>query len=745
MATETKVIISGDSRGAEAAAKRVESSLGGVQGAVKRLSADLTGFQSLAARALSFAGISLGVAEIIKMGDTIGQLNARLQLATRFTGDYRQVQDALADSANKTRSSLENTVELYTKISPALLAAGKSSKESVGLITTVNQAIALSGVRSEAAAAGLFQFTQALGSGLLAGDELRSILENTPGLADALAEGLGVARGELRKLGSEGKLTTEVILEALGKVAPRVEADFAKLPVTVAQALTLLQNNLTQIIGGGAQATGVMGSLARAIVQVSDGIKNFSEASQDTGVFTFLTEAVDGFTRTVRIAGKSLGALAASLLGPLDLEKQKAIWKSYADDVAAILAEPLQRDKIAKDITASDKELADKRLDLERKYSDKFAELADLRARAAGKASDDILETDAKRTDEQIKNAEKVRDALLAAWQASVNGASAAGDEAAKLLAKAGDIRQTGADKAAALRRSQLSPEDQQTQIRNEFENAASSADRSADLATIARLHNRVEAAAKLTAQAEKDAERAAKFADQIDDPQAGARAIEQAAELQARLVEGRAAEKKNEQKQLEEQAAAQQAKLAEIDAQLTALQTKAASLKVEADISAAEGQLASLQAQLDGIQDKTVTVTVNTVQTGAAPAAPDDIPARAYGGVLPGWAPHDRADNMIYRGTPGEWVMQRRAVRYYGPDFMAALNAMRLPKYANGGLLGNLLMPSISSAAPSAPASSVTLNFPGMGKFPASMAPDVLGELQSAFSREALKKGARR
>ena len=160
---------------------------------------------------------------------------------------------------------------------------------------------------------------------------------------------------------------------------------------------------------------------------------------------------------------------------------------------------------------------------------------------------------------------------------------------------------------------------------------------------------------------------------------------------------------------------------------------------------TAAEGQLASLRAQLDNIKDKTVTVTVNTVNAGAAPAAPDDLPARAYGGVLPGWAPHDRADNMIYRGTPGEWVMQRRAVRYYGPDFMAALNAMRLPKYANGGLLGNLRMPSISSAPPAAPASSATFNFPGMGSYPVSMAPDVLGELQSAFAREALKKGARR
>ena len=357
--------------------------------------------------------------------------------------------------------------------------------------------------------------------------------------------------------------------------------------------------------------------------------------------------------------------------------------------------------------------------------------------------SADILDDDNKRTDEQIKNAEKLRDALLTAWQASVKGAADASAEAEKLLAKAADIRQTGADKAAAKTRSVLTPEEQQAQIQSEFSKAADSAGEAASLAKFAAIHGRVENAAKLAQQAEKDAERAAKFADQIDDPQAAAQAIQKAAEIQAQLVEAQAAAKKKESQDLAAQADAQKAKLAEIEKQLTDLQTKAASIRVEADVASAKTALAGLQAQLENIKDKTVTVTVNTVNSGATPPDAGPVPAKAYGGPLPGRASHDRADNMLYWGTPGEWVVQRPAVRYYGPDFMAALNAMRLPKYANGGLLGNLRVPSLSSAAP-APSSNVTFSFPGMGKFPASMAPDVLGELKTALARESLKRGAR-
>lgn len=718
MATETKVIISGDSRGAVSA--------------VKRLSTELGGLQALAAKAFSFslfggaASIGALVAFTKHIADTGDQLNKMSQKTGIAVEDLSKLQYA----AELSGVSTEALQKGLTSLSVAVIEVAD------GKVSTASDEFKKFGINIRDAEGKIKSSREVLGELADRFAAMPDGVEKTNAAAAIFGKRIGPdlipllngGSAGLKEMGDEAERLGIVMSGALAKKSEEFNDNLARMEKLATSAgisigsklIPELNEYLTRIVDAGKAGVGFTPD-----VLFGAGLKDVDKSIDD----------IDRKIKNLR-SSKSYAA-GYSLFGNTEDEiKKLEAQRAYLE---------LQQKRQTGDGVASAEDLAAKRIAIEKKMHDQLIKLEQLRGIASGHVSADILETDDKRTAAQIKNAEALQKALSAAWQTSIKDAAAAGAEAQKLFAQAGDIRQTGADKAAALRRSQLSPEDQQAQIRNEFENAASSADRSADLATIARLHNRVEAAAKLTAQAEKDAERAAKFADQIDDPQAGARAIEQAAELQARLVEGRAAEKKNEQKQLEEQAAAQQAKLAEIDAQLTDLQTKAAAISVQADITAAEGQLASLQAQLDNIKDKTVTVTVNTVQTGAAPATPDDIPARAYGGVLPGWAPHDRADNMIYRGTPGEWVMQRRAVRHYGPDFMAALNAMRLPKYANGGLLGNLRMPSISSAAPSAPASSVTLNFPGMGKFPASMAPDVLGELQSAFSREALKKGARR
>ena len=131
------------------------------------------------------------------------------------------------------------------------------------------------------------------------------------------------------------------------------------------------------------------------------------------------------------------------------------------------------------------------------------------------------------------------------------------------------------------------------------------------------------------------------------------------------------------------------------------------------------------------------------------APEATDAAPAFAHGGPLPGHAPHDRADNMLYWGTPGEWVIQRPAARYYGSAFLAALNAMKLPKFASGGQIGGsaidrLRVPALPAGASAAAGNNLTLDFGELGKYHAQASQDTQRALERVFTRAALARGRR-
>lgn len=184
--------------------------------------------------------------------------------------------------------------------------------------------------------------------------------------------------------------------------------------------------------------------------------------------------------------------------------------------------------------------------------------------------------------------------------------------------------------------------------------------------------------------------------------------------------------------------------------AQVTALNQNAAiNLKPQVDKESLDGAIQAVKQAFAGV---TIPIKVQPVGLpGGDSAAPADAPARAYGGPLPGRAPHDRADNMLYWGTPGEWVIQRPAARYYGSAFMAALNAMRLPKFASGGQIGSavnrLSIPSLSGHSGSSPAASgnnLTLDFGKLGAYHATASQDTTRELERVFARAAMAYGRR-
>ena len=143
----------------------------------------------------------------------------RLKNLSASTEDYKQSLDFVAQSAEKFRQSQTQTTQAFGDLLGRLQPLGLSLKEIQNVYTGFNTVAAQSGTTAEDAAGAMLQLSQAMGSGALQGDELRSILERMPQLAAAIADTMNVAAGDIKKLGSEGKITTQVLVQAFNQIS----------------------------------------------------------------------------------------------------------------------------------------------------------------------------------------------------------------------------------------------------------------------------------------------------------------------------------------------------------------------------------------------------------------------------------------------------------------------------------------------------------------------------------------------
>lgn len=258
-------------RRAERSAQRVERSMRSVGGAVRFLKG-----------ALAALAIGATTKRIIELGDAYAGMAARLSLVTKNAEQFERVQQALFDMANRTRTGLVETTDLYAKLARSTETLGVSENELLKVTEAINQSFIVSGTSAAQAAGSLVQLGQAFASGTLRGDELNSVLEGADRLAKAIADGLGVTRGELRKLGSEGKLTSEAVFKALIASAASVEAEFRRMPLTVAQSVTQARNAMLEFVGAFDQASGASRALAELISSVADVLRDLAAEARQT-------------------------------------------------------------------------------------------------------------------------------------------------------------------------------------------------------------------------------------------------------------------------------------------------------------------------------------------------------------------------------------------------------------------------------------------------------------------------------
>jgi len=227
-------------------------------------------------RAAPFVALAAGIRATVIAGDQLTQSMGRLTTAVGSVERASEVYATLYRDALQTGVAVRDSVDAFQRFSIAAREIGATNEQVVRLVTGLQRVAISSGASTQEIQGSTQQLAQALASGVLQGDELRSILEGLPTLAQALAQELGVSIGELRKMGSEGKLTADVVFPALLRAVERVNTEFERAPLSVGRAYGQLTAAADQFLARLDQAIGLSSTLARALsgaARALDGVR----------------------------------------------------------------------------------------------------------------------------------------------------------------------------------------------------------------------------------------------------------------------------------------------------------------------------------------------------------------------------------------------------------------------------------------------------------------------------------------
>ncbi|NDX64800.1 tape measure protein, partial [Acinetobacter baumannii] len=217
----------------------------------------------------------------------------------------------------------------YQRFSDNAKTLNLTMDDTARLTETVSKAVAISGASAEAADAALVQFGQALASGTLRGEELNSVMEQTPALAKAIAKGMGITVGELRSVAAEGKITSQEIVKALRNVESDVDALFAKTDITIGQSLTLLNNEITKFVGEAGKGSGAAQVLAGSVQTLASNLDLIADGALVVGI-GYITRAI--LMKSAAIKEGMASTLASRQASVLNAQAE------YAEATAALNA-----------------------------------------------------------------------------------------------------------------------------------------------------------------------------------------------------------------------------------------------------------------------------------------------------------------------------------------------------------------------------------------------------------------------
>ena len=284
-------------------------------------------FSVLASAVLSFIKINL-VGYLIRVTDQFILIENRVRLVNSATIDFTNNMEAVKQIAFETRQSLFAVANLYSRV-------GRNSKElakdTIALSTTVStisKSFQIAGATAEEARNAIVQLSQALASGRLQGDELRSILELAPTLANSISKSLGISLGSLRTFASQGLITTKIITAAVRENAEEIDKEFRKIVPTISQGLQNISTGMQILFGENERIQIANNKLALSFMRLGEALSNFSKSKvvDEFGKFlNFVIEKVVPVAAGIAVVVAALAgfaAIAASVVGAILLIKK---------------------------------------------------------------------------------------------------------------------------------------------------------------------------------------------------------------------------------------------------------------------------------------------------------------------------------------------------------------------------------------------------------------------------------------
>ncbi|WVM92626.1 tape measure protein [Halopseudomonas pachastrellae] len=321
---------------------------------------------------------AFSVREVARAAETYTNINNRLKLVTSGTEELARAQRDLFNIAQSSRQPLSETAELYQRIAQNQDELGLTAAGVARIVETINKSLALSGTSAASAAGALTQLGQAFASGQLRGEELNSVLENAPALAQALAKGMGVTVGQLRALGQEGKLTAQNVVDALESQSAAMDDAFATLAPTMSSAMTTVSNAFTQLVGKMDETSGASSGVASKLLELGRVLQEprTIEAAQNLAeaLGTVVGWAIDGavaFSDFGVAIGEWAGRLAS---GPADAVERMNLELEQSEQRLKFLADELSRPRLLRTnpFVSSD--------ELEKEYNEVYSRIKSLEA-----------------------------------------------------------------------------------------------------------------------------------------------------------------------------------------------------------------------------------------------------------------------------------------------------------------------------------------------------------------------------
>lgn len=245
-------------------------------------------------------GIGVSIAELAKIADNFQNISAQIRLVSDSSEEFHSALEGVRVIATQTTTSLESTANLYARISQAGNDLGVTQQQALEVTRAINQSIQISGGSAASADAAITQMIQALQSGVLRGEEFNSMMEQAPRLTTALADSLGVTKGELRAMAGEGKISSEVLINAIREQSAVIAEEYTKIPTTIAGAIGNVKTNFTMLVGEIDSANAASQGIVQTLLYLSDNLDVlmtlFNDATQGIAYFSDRLNSADPST-----------------------------------------------------------------------------------------------------------------------------------------------------------------------------------------------------------------------------------------------------------------------------------------------------------------------------------------------------------------------------------------------------------------------------------------------------------------